>query len=84
MSRQYEKQLMKSKKLDKDTTLKISRNETAGRVFVEFSTNDKKLVVQKSFQDTYLGNKEAEEFASKIKNKKDLRKHLGLDTIDNK
>lgn len=81
MAKQFEKKLFKTKKLDKDTTLKISKNEAAGRIFVEFSTNDGKLVVQKSFQDTYFGNKEADEFAGKIKSLKDLKTHLGFDTI---
>jgi hypothetical protein len=74
----FENKILKKKKLDKETSLKISQNEMSGRIFVEFSSENGKLVVQKSFQNTYEGNKEAQAFSKTIKNMDGLRKHFGL------
>lgn len=74
----FENKILKKKKLGKDTGLKISQNEMSGRIFVEFSSPVNKLIVQKSFQDTYEGNKEAQAFAKTIKSLKDLRKYFGI------
>jgi hypothetical protein len=70
--------VIKIKKLDKESTLKMTQNLMSGRIFVEFSSEDGKLVLQKSFQDTYDGNKEAQKFSKKIKSIDDLRKYFGL------
>jgi hypothetical protein len=77
----FENKILKKKKLGKEVTLKISQNEMSGRIFVEFSSEDGKLVVQKSFQNTYEGNKEAQSFSKTIKNMDGLRKHFGLPPI---
>lgn len=71
--------VLKNKKLDKELTLKMTQNLMSGRIFVEFSSESAKLVLQKSFQDTYEGNKAAQEFSKTIKSLKDLRKYFGLD-----
>lgn len=73
----FENKILKKKKLDKEANLKISQNEMSGRIFVEFSSEDGKLVVQKSFQDTFDGNKDSQAFAKSIKSIADLRKYLG-------
>jgi hypothetical protein len=71
--------VLKNKKLDKEASLKITQNTMSGRIFVEFSSESAKLVLQKSFQNTYEGNKEAQAFSKSIKSIKDLRKYFGLD-----
>lgn len=70
--------LIKEKKLDKDTTLKMTKNLMSGRIFVEFSSVSPKLFCQKSFQDTYNGKLEAEEFSKSIKNLEQLIQYFGF------
>jgi hypothetical protein len=77
----FENKILKKKRLDKETTLKISQNEMSGRIFVEFSSENAKLVLQKSFQNTYEGNKEAQQFAKTIENIDGLRRYFGLPAI---
>lgn len=74
----FENKVVKKKKLDKELNLKVSKNEMSGRIFVEFTSEDGKLILQKSFQDTYEGNKESEGFQKSVKSIKDLRKYFGL------
>jgi hypothetical protein len=78
MQNPFESKVIKQKKLDKECSLKVSKNEMGARIFVEFSTTDGKFVIQKSFQDTFEGRKKAKEFQNSIKNIKDLRKYLGV------
>lgn len=73
-----ENKVIRNKKLDKETVLKVSKNEAGGRIFVEFSTIAGKFVVQKSFQDTVEGREEAKEFSKRIKNIRDLKKYFGV------
>lgn len=74
----FENKVLKKKKLDKECSLKVTQNEMSGRIFVEFSSLNGKLVLQKSFQDNYDGTKEAEKFQKSIRSIKDLRKYFGL------
>lgn len=74
----FENKVLKNKKLDKELTLKITQNEMSGRIFVEFSTESGKMVLQKSFQDTYEGKKEAQSFSKSIRSISDLKKYFGL------
>lgn len=74
----YDSKVLKKKKIDKELTLKVTQNELSGRIFVEFASEDGRLVTQKSFQNTYDGKKEAEAFQKKIKSMNDLRKYFGL------
>jgi hypothetical protein len=78
MQNPFESKVIKQKKLDKECSLKVSKNEMCARIFVEFSTTDGKFVIQKSFQDTFEGQEKAKEFQNSIKNIKDLRKYLGV------
>lgn len=57
-----ENKVLKKKKIDKDLNLKITRNDAAERLFIEFSSKDNKLVMQKSFQNNYHGRLEADAF----------------------
>lgn len=70
--------VIKKKKIDKETNLKVLQNRALGRVMVEFSSDVCKLVVQKSFQDTYEGRKEAEDFQKAIKSTNDLKRYFGM------
>lgn len=74
----FENKILKKKKLDKEATLKISQNDMSSRIFVEFSSEDGKLVLQKSFQNTYEGTVESQAFAKSIKSIDDLKRYFGL------
>ena len=75
-----EHKVIKQKKLEKELNLKISEDVYGGRIYVEFSTDNKKMVLQRSFQNTYFGQLESVEFSKSIKNVKDLEKRLGFNT----
>ena len=66
MNKGFEK-VIKQKKLDKDSTMKITKNEMGERIFVSFSSND-----------GYFGNKEMQSFIDSISGIADIRKHFGL------
>lgn len=70
--------VLKNKKLDEQSNLKVTQNEMSGRIFVEFSSEDGKLVLQKSFQGTLEGKKDAERFSKTIKSIESLRKYFGI------
>jgi hypothetical protein len=72
--------LLKEKKLDKDTTLKVTQNLMSGRIFVEFSSANRKFVLQKNFQDTRSGKKESEEFSKSIRSTDQLKEYFGIKT----
>jgi hypothetical protein len=69
--------IVKTKKLG-SLLLQISENEYSERIFVDFSTIDGRLKVQKSFQNNFEGKKKAKEFQGRFKNLGDLKKYLGL------
>lgn len=70
--------VIKTKKIDDETHLKVMRNEALMRIAVEFTSDTTKLKVQKSFQDNFLGRKEAEAFQKSIKSTKDLKAYFGI------
>jgi hypothetical protein len=74
----YDSKVLKKKKIDKELNLKVTQNEMSGRIFVEFSSEDGKLVTQKSFQNTFEGKKEAEAFQKRFKSLNDLKKYFGI------
>lgn len=71
-----ENKVIRKKKLDKELTLKVIRSEMGERIFVEFSSKDGKLILQKSFQDNHYGHKEAKIFEESLKSIDDLRARL--------
>lgn len=73
-----ENKILKKKKLDRESNLKITQNPMSGMIFVEFRSEDGKLFLQKSFQNTLEGNKACEVFSKSIKSINDLKKHFGL------
>jgi hypothetical protein len=50
----------------------------SGRIFVEYITNNPRIVLQKSFQDTYEGKNESENFAKSIKSTQQLKEYFGI------
>ena len=58
--------ILKEKKIDKQTTLKVTRNLMSGRIFVEFASKENNIFLQKNFQDSLDGKKKSEEFAKSI------------------
>lgn len=69
---------MKEKKIDKETTLKITQHRMTGRIFVEYKSINPSLTLQKNFQDTYDGRAQSDEFAKKYNTTKELRAHFGI------
>ena len=73
----FANKVIKTKKLG-GLLLQISENEHSERIFVDFSTVDGKIKLQKSFQNNFEGKKEAKEFQEKFKSLIDLKKYFGL------
>lgn len=74
----FQNRVVKQKKLGKDAIMEVSINEINKRIFVDFSSVDGKFKIQKTFQDTFDGNRLAKEFQNKFKSLGDLKKYLGL------
>lgn len=72
-----EYKIKKQKKLEKELNLKIYEDPYNSRLFVEFSSDDRKFILQRSFQNTIFGQKECDEFSKSLKNLKDLKTRLG-------
>ncbi|HEY5236469.1 MAG TPA: hypothetical protein VIJ14_09850 [Rhabdochlamydiaceae bacterium] len=79
MTVQTDFKLIKEKNLDENTVLKVSKNIMSGRIFVEFSSENPRIVLQKNFQDSIDGKKEADIFSKSIKSTNQLKSYFGLD-----
>ena len=79
-----EHKTLKNKKLGEDLNLSVVLNEMAGRILVEFKSEDGKITLQKSFQNTVEGRTDSEKFQKKIKSLKDLRDYFGLNKKEKK
>lgn len=75
----FQNRVTKTKKLGKDAILQVSVNDISKRIFVDFTSSDGKIKLQKSFQDTYEGKIEAKKFENKFKSLKDLKKYFGME-----
>ena len=73
--------LIREKQLDKDTTLKVTKNLMSGRIFVEFKNMEWKILLQKNFQDSYDGKLKSENFAKSIKNTQQLLEYFGIKKV---
>lgn len=73
-----EHKVTKQKKLDKELLLKIYEDAHASRIYVEFSSEDRKLVLQRSFQNTFFGREQSQEFSKSLKSLSDLKSRLGI------
>jgi hypothetical protein len=72
-----ETKIIKEKKLDKEKlVVKITKNDAAERIFVEFSSPDGRMKLQRSFQDTYYGREDAKTFEKSIKSIDALQSHF--------
>lgn len=76
--------LLSEKKIDLETTLTVTQNLMSHRIFVQFTTNKPRMVLQRNFQDDYFGQKESKKFAKSIRSTNDLRKHFGLSLKEKK
>jgi hypothetical protein len=72
--------LLKSKEIDTDTFLRISKNLMSGRIFVEFSCKNPNLMIQKNFEDSLYGKKQADTFSKTFKNADQIRKYFKIKT----
>lgn len=70
--------VLKKKKLDNETHLRVYKNEALQRISVEFSSDTFKMILQKSYQDTYEGRRDADEFSKTIKSTEDLKRYFGI------
>ena len=73
--------LIREKQLDKDTTLRVTKNLMSGRIFVEFKNMEWKILLQKNFQDSYDGKLKSENFAKSIKNTQQLLEYFGIKKV---
>ena len=72
-----ENKVLKQKKLDKELNLKVTEDVYLHRIHVEFYSDDRKFILQKSFQNTFLGQIESEKFSKSLKSLKELQNRLG-------
>lgn len=75
-----EYKVKKQKKLDKELNMKIYEDPFNSRIYVEFSSDDRKLILQRSFQNTYFGQVESEKFSKSLKNLQELKDRLYKNT----
>lgn len=78
MSTNSDFKIIKEKKIDKETTLKVSKNLMSGRIFVQFVSVEPKITLQKNFQDNREGKLKSEEFAKSITSTEELLQYFGL------
>lgn len=77
-SNPFQNKVIKTKKLGKDFLLQVSENKYTKRIFVDFSSLDGKIKIQKSFQDSFEGKRDAKDFEKRFKTLNELRKYFGL------
>jgi hypothetical protein len=70
--------LIREKNIDRETTLKVTQNIMSGRIFVEFSSNDPNITLQKNFQNNFDGKIKSEEFTKSITSTEQLRAYFGI------
>lgn len=70
--------IIKDKKLEGGLIIKVMKNSASERIFVEFSSPDGKLVLQRSYQDSFAGRLQAQTFESSFKSLNDLKKYFKL------
>ncbi len=70
--------LIKEKKINKSIRLIVSKNIMSGRIFVEFTLDSPKLVLQKNYQNDTDGKRLSEEFARSIKSVDQFKNYFGI------
>jgi hypothetical protein len=71
-----ENKVVRKKKLDKELTLRVIENDAAERIFIEFSSKENGLFLQKSFQDNYLGRLEADKFEESFETIEEFKQYF--------
>lgn len=71
-----ESKILRKKKIDKELSVKVIKNDASERLFVEFVSKDNKLIMQKSFQNTYHGRLEAETFEKSFQSIEEFRDYF--------
>ncbi len=71
-----EYKVVRKKKVDKELTVQVLVNYAAERILVEFSSKDGKMILQKSFQDTFYGKEEAKQFENSLKSFDEFKARL--------
>ena len=71
-----ENKVLRKKKVDKDLSLLVTKNDASERLFVEFSSKDRKLVLQRSFQNTYYGRQDADVFENSFQSFDQFREYF--------
>ena len=76
--------LIKQKKLDRETLMTVSQNIMSGRIYVQYTSENPRIVLQRNFQDNYEGLREVERFAESIRTTVELKKYFGLSAKEKK
>lgn len=71
-----ENKLVRKKKLDKELNLHVLLNYTSERFIVEFFSKDRKMILQKTFQNNFDGIAQMKKFENSFKSMKDLKKYF--------
>lgn len=71
-----EHKLIKKKKLDKELNLQVLLTYSSERFIVEFFSKDRRMVLQKTFQNNFQGKEEMKKFENSFKSMKDLKKYF--------
>jgi predicted polyphosphate/ATP-dependent NAD kinase len=71
-----ENKVLRKKKIDKDLNVKVIKNDASERLFVEFSSKDNKLVMQKMFQNTFHGRLEAQTFEDSFQSYEEFKEYF--------
>jgi hypothetical protein len=74
----FENKVLKKKKLDKELNLIVTQNDMSKIIFVDFVSENGRMKLQKSFQNTYDGKKASQKFQKSIKSIVDLKKYFGI------
>lgn len=70
--------LIKQKKIDKETTLKVTKKLSDDRIFVEFVSTNPKITLQKNFPGGLFGKLESEKFSKSINSTEELKAYFGI------
>lgn len=73
-----ESKIVKTKKLDDNTTMNVRKSVTHERLYIEFVSEQPKLKISRSFQDNFLGRQDAEKFQKSIKSTNDLKAYFKI------
>jgi hypothetical protein len=70
--------LIREKRIDKETVLRVSKKLSDNRIFVEFVSDNPRMVLQRNFPDGFFGKLESEKFSKSINSSEELREYFGI------